>query len=385
MELAANRDDAASAEALGQPAARSENCLELIEACSKVKSLEPVLQRIASIPQVSSPAKVCFLKATLSLCNSKPEETEEVSRTLASLLSRPEVIALLANFAKLTDLSQAVSLLDVVRVQPEVAVLTACTEFTALLVFFQRNGVTLPIGLRALRQKPSELSRLIQACTTLLQRKSICLVGLCTELLKALEDITESESLFFIPALAAELLPFVPEDRIEELGSLLLVASRDPVQMQTVKKLQVNLDQVRSQLVRLLKGSKKLTISALKSLLSQPPESMELVQVKSEFLRFFDCGNLTWRRAVVLRSPIKVDPFSSWALLVNGQVFCSGGGKHQAGYYSKGISYLEAWKTAYLLNRNGAVSVQPDMLTARFSHGIIGIDDSVYVLGGGEL
>lgn len=94
--------------------------------------------------------------------------------------------------------------------------------------------------------------------------------------------------------------------------------------------------------------------------------SEDLTQVTATFLRFFPSGP-----QVPLSTPIQVDEYSSWIVLENGLVFCSGG-------------FLEggkALKTAYLLGRNGTVDQLPCMLTARYHHGLIQLQH-LYVFGG---
>ena len=99
-----------------------------------------------------------------------------------------------------------------------------------------------------------------------------------------------------------------------------------------------------------------------------------LVQVSPTFLRFFHpCYQ--WTPQVPLRSRISVDEESSWVLLEDGRLFCSGGGE-MSGELQDGLG------VAYLLGRDGATDELPHMLSARYYHGVIGSGNFVYVFGG---
>lgn len=98
-----------------------------------------------------------------------------------------------------------------------------------------------------------------------------------------------------------------------------------------------------------------------------------LAQVCSSFLRFFD--TYTWGPQILLHTSIQVDCSSTWVVLEDGRLFCSGGGNFQLGC---------CWKVAYLLDRNGTVDNLPDMLSGRCRHGVIQIQH-LYIFGGGKL
>ena len=106
----------------------------------------------------------------------------------------------------------------------------------------------------------------------------------------------------------------------------------------------------------------------------------ELVQVTETFLRFFHCHTATWGPERVLSSPILADESSSWAVLKDGSVFCSGGGgdTSQTGWRS------EVLNEAYLLGRDGSVETLPSMIDVRKKHGVIEVLN-VYVFGGCKL
>lgn len=99
-----------------------------------------------------------------------------------------------------------------------------------------------------------------------------------------------------------------------------------------------------------------------------------LTQVTPTFLRFFN--TLAWGPQVLLSTPILVGDTSSWVLLKDGRLFCSGGNS-QTGFFSTVLS------VAYLLGRDGAVDSLPNMLTARCSHGVIQVSQ-LYIFGGSK-
>lgn len=51
-----------------------------------------------------------------------------------------------------------------------------------------------------------------------------------------------------------------------------------------------------------------------------------LPQITKTFLRFFDCYFSTWGPQVPLSASIQADVTSSWVVLEDGRLFCSGGG-----------------------------------------------------------
>lgn len=100
-----------------------------------------------------------------------------------------------------------------------------------------------------------------------------------------------------------------------------------------------------------------------------------LAQVASTFLRFFN--TLSWGPQVPLTSPIQVSDTSTWVLLEDGRLFCSGG------LYGTG-SRSSAMTVAYLLGRDGTVDSLPCMLAGRCSHGVIQVQH-LYIFGGSKL
>lgn len=83
-----------------------------------------------------------------------------------------------------------------------------------------------------------------------------------------------------------------------------------------------------------------------------------LPQVTSTFLCFFNCCTYAREPQIILSTPIQADHGSTWVLLEDGGLFCSGGTNYMGRIPSK------TWNSAYLLNRNGGVEELPSMLTA---------------------
>lgn len=54
-------------------------------------------------------------------------------------------------------------------------------------------------------------------------------------------------------------------------------------------------------------------------------------QVTATFLRFYNCEASTWGPRVPLHAQIQADRGSSWVVLKDRRLFCSGGGNCQAG------------------------------------------------------
>ena len=67
---------------------------------------------------------------------------------------------------------------------------------------------------------------------------------------------------------------------------------------------------------------------------------------------------------------MQVDGYSSWVFLEDGRVFCCGGG-----------GWFNASKT-YILARDGAVEKRAKMNGARGCHGVLALNNAVYVFGG---
>ena len=119
----------------------------------------------------------------------------------------------------------------------------------------------------------------------------------------------------------------------------------------------------------------KIGHNVTREICSYLPLRINLIQVTSAFLKIFFIPNLSTFQ-VSLSTPIRADHGSSWVILEDGRLFCCGGGsKHQA----------VDWKVAYLLSLEGTVEKLPEMLSARWCHGIIEYLSTIYVFGGGKL
>lgn len=105
-----------------------------------------------------------------------------------------------------------------------------------------------------------------------------------------------------------------------------------------------------------------------------------LAQVASTFLRFFNCDTSAWGPVVSLKSSIQANVGSTWVLLGNGSLFCSGGKESN----SQADALSESWKVAYILGADGTVEALPNMFTSRCFHGVIQVRD-LYVFGGSKI
>jgi len=282
--------------------------------------LVPLFQQISNIKQASAQMVFTLVNSTLVLCAHNSRETSEVAKGVSDLLDT-QVVAVLTS---VSDSAQAVALLDRLLQQPKGPEFTACLELSTLLSRCCREGVPGPDLLVSLLQRPAQLAKLAQLCSSLLRSSAYSLTGLCTRLVKALESTAEVDLLFFVPTLATELTQVVPPEVVEELGLLLLTALETPVHLETLKKLQASKAQVQDALVKLLNRRERLTIQALEQLFL-PSEFKTLVQVTAVSLRFFNCQTAAWSAQVQLRRKIQANDQSSWVLLKDARVFCSGG------------------------------------------------------------
>ena len=130
-------------------------------------------------------------------------------------------------------------------------------------------------------------------------------------------------------------------------------------------------------------GGRSLSINVIREICLYI-EDLQLPQVTSSFLRFFNCETSTWGPQVRLYTRIQANTSSRWIVLEDRRLFCSGGGNYQVGFSAGSTSYVAMWKEAYILGLNGAVNQLPDMLTARYYHGIIQVRH-IYVFGGCKL
>lgn len=308
---------------------------ETLQFSSNLGPFEPLLQKISEIPQVSAPIVEVLVNEMLKYCEKEPEKAVEWSARTIQLLERKESTSLLANLAALTDSALVASILTIMLQHNEEPVLVACTELSQLLSFFERDQVPAPNFRNSLLRKPAEFAQLAETCINLLKNPANVMAGLCGQLVEALEGTDETELLLYVATLAVELQQIVPPDMVENLGLLLMVASKDTDQMETVKKLRIYDAQVRESLIKLLNGKEALTVKALEQIFPVSAETKEFVKVTDNFIRFLDLKNITWGPEIYLRRYIRADKSSRWIILEDGRVFCSGGGKYHAGYFSK--------------------------------------------------
>lgn len=349
--------------------------MEITHKLRLAELLEPLFDKIANNTQIASRVAVDLVQAALELCTRKPEEILDISRGLEELLDKQETEPFLANLSLLSsDLALVATLLDIARLHSKGPILTACMELAALFVIFQRDQVCIPNFATSLVQKPAELTKVVQACSRLILNPTNCLTGLSARLIKALEGSGDAKLLVFVSTLAADLLKAVPPERVEELSLVLLSAAMDAKELHIVEYLRINIAQLTDKLIESLNKPEKLRIEVVQGIFPKP--CGVLAQVTSTFLRFF--STTAWGPQVPLRTPIQADSGSTWVVLEDGRLFCSGGG-----YGQVQTDHKEAWKDAYLLGVDGSVDVMPQMKTARYFHGIIQMLD-LYVFGGGK-
>lgn len=127
--------------------------------------------------------------------------------------------------------------------------------------------------------------------------------------------------------------------------------------------------------LRQLIGRRSLTINITREICSYISDfSGELVQVTDTSIHFFNWQASVWGPRVLLSALIRADDSSTWVVLEDGSLFCSGGGKHHTG------ASLQAWNEAYLLSRIGAVR-KLGLMVARAYHGVIQTGH-IYLFGG---
>lgn len=125
--------------------------------------------------------------------------------------------------------------------------------------------------------------------------------------------------------------------------------------------------------LKLLQGKRgKLSFNITREVCEYLTDCFPLVEVTSTLLSFCARGP-----QILLHALIQVDNNSTWVMLNDGRLFCSGGGIFQVGHpYS--------WSVAYLLSHDGKVEQLPDMLYTRRWHGVIQLLQ-IYIFGGCKL
>lgn len=131
-------------------------------------------------------------------------------------------------------------------------------------------------------------------------------------------------------------------------------------------------------LKNLLQERGKLSFNVIREIGSYLADRFLLAQVTSTALELFNTSALCWGPHV-LHTPIEVYQDSRWVMLEDGRLFCSGGRSTQTDNQA-----LKMLSKAYLLSRDGTVEMLPDMLIARYNHGVIEVLLRIYVFGGGE-
>jgi serine/threonine protein kinase len=108
--------------------------------------------------------------------------------------------------------------------------------------------------------------------------------------MQRVQSVAEAELILFAPALAAELQRLIPIARLEELGLLLLAASKDSAGSYILQKLQANADQLVEKLMPLLIQPGKLTIAALEKLFIQQSQVIETIPSEDPAYRTISPG-----------------------------------------------------------------------------------------------
>ena len=89
-------------------------------------------------------------------------------------------------------------------------------------------------------------------------------------------------------------------------------------------------------------------------------------------LRYFHCISNTWSGSTYLSESINCDLSSAYSFLSDANIFLCGGG----------VEAGQTWSTAYILRRTGEVWKLKDMPASRAFHGVITIQERVYVFAG---
>ena len=103
-----------------------------------------------------------------------------------------------------------------------------------------------------------------------------------------------------------------------------------------------------------------------------------LVSLCEDCMRVFDCTTREWQPSITLSIALDYKLKGHRALvLIDGRVMCCGGR-----YTQRSTGRLFTSKKAYLITRNGSISVLPGMRNDRHSHGLIEYNQVIYVFGG---
>ena len=104
-----------------------------------------------------------------------------------------------------------------------------------------------------------------------------------------------------------------------------------------------------------------------------PQPAFQLASVTEDSLCFFNFVTNAWRERVALEEKIQVCWNSTWVVLADGSILCCGGYDGQA---------LQVWRCVYILSGSGSVQRRADMSVPRFAHGVVAMEQRVYVFGG---
>jgi hypothetical protein len=242
-----------------------------------------------------------FLEATLALCTSEPTQGVKLSADLCALLLTAETLPLLTNVKA--------------RAHP------AFVPLLKLQLLLEQNGAHLPRLDNALKEEyEHELIALIAGCLGLAESSLSELVGI---LLAVVETQPGQMGLLrLLPVLVMNLLRSkVSLETVSKLGVELLVCMEEIDKRKVVERvLRVDYEQVGSQLVEIL--SKQYLFTNLEKLLWR---FSHIAQVTKTFLQWFDIESECWGEQHALLGAMQADSYSSWVVLDDTSVFCSGG------------------------------------------------------------
>ena len=385
-------------------------------------NLETLFNQVNRLPQASLKLMTGFVETVLLQCAAEPAKVAETSRSLQGLLGKGEdALKLITNLSELSDRELVGSLLTTARLQQDTSVLKSCSELSTLLVFFERDHFP-PPELSFLRLRRAEdVTKLVGACHLLVQNPAHQMTALSCRLLTELNSRPNAELLHLIPQMVMSLIDTVPPGALHDLAMELIEASRDGAEggkdyasvrgkleelvragervlkelgglatvegkpatgEARVRKVQGSFPQIKDQVKAMLMEGKKVSLEDLEQLLLK---HTELVHVTATHLRLFNFQNYTWGPQVPLSRQIVADNGSRWVILEDKRVFCCGG-EYYAGYTSSSssINYLAAGgrNEAYILTRQGAVDQKANMNVGRGYHGVLAINNAVYVFGG---
>ena len=265
----------------------------------QAESLEVIFSRVKDI--ITATEVEGFLEATLALCTNEQMQGVKLSVDLCALLLTVQTLPLLAS--------------EKARAHP------AFVTLLKLQLILEQNGAHLPRLDNVLKEEYAhELSALIAGCLELAESSLAELVGI---LLAVVETQPGQVGLLrLLPVLAMKLLRSkVSLETVSKLGVELLVCMEEIDKRKVVERvLRVDYEQVESQLVEIL--SKQYLFTNLEKLLWR---FSHIAQVTKTFLQWFDTESECWGEQHALLGAMQADNYSSWIVLDDTSVFCSGG------------------------------------------------------------